>query len=101
MSGEIKQRIAGKAVIVQDGKVLILRESDKYKEGTNKGRYDFPGGRVKSGENHEEALKREVREECSLEIEIEGSIFGGEVEPNKNPVKNPPRSIKARARQNQ
>nr|KKS48922.1 MAG: NUDIX hydrolase [Candidatus Giovannonibacteria bacterium GW2011_GWF2_42_19] len=94
MSGEIKQRIAGKAVIVQDGKVLILRESDKYKEGTNKGRYDFPGGRVKSGENHEEALKREVREECSLEIEIERPIFVGEWQPMINPVRSSREALK-------
>src|SRR3989344_2202273 len=78
MSLEIKQRIAGKAVIVQDGKVLIIRESDKYKTGTNAGRYDFPGGKIKPGENHEEALKREVMEECGLEIEIESPIFVGE-----------------------
>lgn len=51
------------AIIVNDGKVLLLNT-------THTGTYSLPGGGIEIGETIEEALKREVREETSLEIEI-------------------------------
>lgn len=38
----IKLVIAAKAIILNKGKVLVLREA-KYDEGTNEGRWDVPG----------------------------------------------------------
>lgn len=67
---EPKLFIATKALIVHEGKVLILRESGSYQDGTNAGRYDVPGGRLKPGERFDEALKREVLEETGLEITV-------------------------------
>ncbi len=61
---------ATKAFIVSDGKVLILRESADYDDGTNEGRYDVPGGRVEPGQRFDESLRREIREETGLEIDI-------------------------------
>jgi 8-oxo-dGTP diphosphatase len=78
---DIVQRVAMKAVIVKDGKVLILREAKTYDEGTNHGRYHFPGGRVEPGENFEQALKREVREETGLEVELDYPVYVGEWQP--------------------
>lgn len=75
------QRIAMKAVIVKDGKVLILREAATYGDGTQRGRYHMPGGRVESGEPIEDALRREVREETGLEVNIEYPIYVGEWRP--------------------
>ncbi len=66
----IKQFVATKAFIEKEGKVLILRESDDYDEGTNKGRFDVAGGRVEPGENYEESLRREVKEETGLEVDV-------------------------------
>ncbi|HEY4477365.1 MAG TPA: NUDIX domain-containing protein [Candidatus Paceibacterota bacterium] len=63
---EPKLFIATKAVIAHDGKILILREAGSYAEGTNMGRYDLPGGRLKPGEHFSEALKREVVEETGV-----------------------------------
>ena len=77
----MQQRIACKAFIVHEGRVLILRESSKYEEGTNAGGYDFPGGRLEPGEHFEDGLRREVREEVGLEIEIGKPIYVGEWHP--------------------
>lgn len=78
---QIVQRVAMKAVIVRNGKVLILREASTYKDGTNIGRYHMPGGRIEAGENFEDALRREVMEETGLDIEIVMPIYVGEWRP--------------------
>ena len=63
--------IATKAFILgNEGKVLILRESGTYVDGSNTGRYDLPGGRLNAGERFDEALIREVREETGLAVTI-------------------------------
>lgn len=78
---DIVQQLAMKAVIVKNGKVLILREAATYGEGTHRGKYHLPGGRVEKGEDIFEALKREVLEETGLEIEIQYPIYVGEWHP--------------------
>ena len=56
--------------ILQDpeGKILIIFKSDR--EDVNPNDFDLPGGRVQWGEKLEDALKREVKEEVHLDIEI-------------------------------
>lgn len=57
-----------KAMIEKDGKFLILKRSqneDIYKEA-----WDIPGGGIVFGENPLDALKREVKEECGIDIDI-------------------------------
>lgn len=79
---DIVQRIAMKAVIVnQEGRILILREAATYGDGTQRGRYHMPGGRVEVGENFEDALRREIMEETGLEVDIEYPIYVGEWRP--------------------
>jgi 8-oxo-dGTP pyrophosphatase MutT (NUDIX family) len=76
---QIIQRIATKALIVnKEGQVLILREASTYEEGTNVGKYHFPGGRLNPGEPFLNGLKREVDEETGLEIEIGQPLYIGE-----------------------
>lgn len=67
--------IAPKGFVIHDGKVLILRESGSYEEGTRKGLYDIPGGRLNPGERYDEALTREIREETVLSVTI-GEVLG-------------------------
>ncbi len=70
-----------KAVIFHEGRVLVLREASTYKDGTNIGRYHMPGGRIEPGENFEAALRREVREETGLEVELIMPVYVGEWRP--------------------
>ncbi len=62
---EDKQFYVGqKAIIEKDGEVLVLFESTEAN-------LDYPGGKIQEGElDFAEALKREVREEANLEIEV-------------------------------
>lgn len=90
MSQEITQRIAFKAVIVNEkNEVLLLREASTYVEGANTGKYHFPGGRLEPGEKWQNGLKREVLEETGFEeIEIGKPIYVGEWHPVIKGVQN-------------
>lgn len=78
---DVVLQVAMKAVIVKDGKVLILREAATYGEGTQRGRYHMPGGRIKPGEHFEDGLRREVTEETGLAVDIDYPIYVGEWRP--------------------
>ncbi len=67
---EIRQFTATKAFIVHDGKILLLKESEKYEDGTNIGKWDVPGGRIKAGQRFDESLLREIKEETGLNVKI-------------------------------
>ena len=63
------QKIGVTAFILNDNhQVLLIRRSDKEKFLPNY--YEMPGGKLEFGESMEEALKREIREEVNLEIEL-------------------------------
>ena len=71
----MKLFIAPQAFINYEGRILVLRESSKYKDGTNIGLYDVPGGRLKPEETFEQGFKREVKEESGLDIEIDNPFY--------------------------
>lgn len=55
------------AIIERHGRILVSRrESGVHLEGM----WEFPGGKVEEGEGHEAALRRELREELGIEIEV-------------------------------
>ena len=78
---EPKLFVAMKAFIVHDGKVLIVRESTKYQDGTNAAKYDIVGGRIKPGQAFDESLRREIREETGLEVTMGRPFYVGEWRP--------------------
>ncbi|MCP3848662.1 MAG: 8-oxo-dGTP diphosphatase MutT, partial [Gammaproteobacteria bacterium] len=53
------------AVIVRDGFVLISKRAKKAHQG---GLWEFPGGKVESGETVQEALCREIKEELDINV---------------------------------
>jgi A/G-specific adenine glycosylase len=59
------------AVIEREGKVLIAR---RPANGLLGGMWEFPGGKLEEGENLEECLIREIREELGTEIVVDESF---------------------------
>jgi 8-oxo-dGTP diphosphatase len=78
---DIKIFAATKAFIVHNGKVLILKESSEYKDGTNAGRFDVVGGRVDPGQRFDESLLREIEEETGLKVKVGRPFFVNEWRP--------------------
>jgi 8-oxo-dGTP diphosphatase len=78
---DIQLFVATKAFIVHNGKVLLLRESTKYTDGSNAGRYDVTGGRIKPGQRFDESLLREIKEETGLDARIGRPFFVNEWRP--------------------
>lgn len=76
---EIILRVAVKAVIVNNNRILVLREASTYDEGTKSGRYQLVGGRINPGEPLLDNLRREVKEETGItNLTINDPILVGE-----------------------
>ena len=54
------------AVIIREGKVFATQRG----YGQWQGWWEFPGGKIESGERPQEALVREIQEELDAEIEV-------------------------------
>jgi 8-oxo-dGTP diphosphatase len=67
--GRREQQVIGGAVILHDGKALVLRRSDN---GENfAGEWEFPAGKKEIGERLEDAIRRECLEETGLHIRLD------------------------------
>jgi 8-oxo-dGTP diphosphatase len=65
---EKKQQIVVVAFIENNKKLLILKRNKNKKFLPEY--YELPGGRVEFGENEKEALKRELKEELDVNIDV-------------------------------
>lgn len=54
------------AVIIRDNEILLVRRGQPPAEGS----WSIPGGKVELGETLVDALCREIKEECNLDIEV-------------------------------
>lgn len=53
-------------MIMKEGKVFATQRGyGEFKDG-----WEFPGGKVEAGESPEEALRREIREELEVEVNV-------------------------------
>ena len=54
-------------VVIREGRVMLCQRP----EGTHNGlKWEFPGGKIEPGESPEAALRRELREELSVEARV-------------------------------
>lgn len=58
--------VSATAIVVHEGKVLAIRRANE----PSKGKWSFPGGLVELGERVKDAVKREVKEEVGLDVEV-------------------------------
>jgi 8-oxo-dGTP diphosphatase len=63
--------VAVGAIVIHDDSLLMVRRGRE----PNKGLWSVPGGRVEAGEYLSDALRREVREETGIDIEV-GDLLG-------------------------
>ncbi|MBX4215610.1 NUDIX hydrolase [Candidatus Parcubacteria bacterium] len=77
----MKQFIATKAIVHHNGKILLLQESERYKDGALGKTFCVPGGRIEPGERLHDALLREVKEETGLIVRIKRQLGVGEWNP--------------------
>ena len=57
----------GAFILNEDGKVLLQKRNKE----PEKGYWSIPGGKLEWMETFEEAVKREIKEECDIDIKIE------------------------------
>ncbi|MBP2707642.1 NUDIX hydrolase [Microbispora sp. RL4-1S] len=69
-------RCVGGIVVDSAGRLLLVRRGRPPGQGL----WSLPGGRVEAGETDEQALRREMREETGLEIEV-GRLAGTVIRP--------------------
>ena len=80
MSDKKSPSIMVDAIVERDDKLLLVRR----RKDPFKGCLSFPGGKVDEGEKVEDALKRELNEETSLDIEPT-DILGVYSDPSRDP----------------
>ena len=60
------------AILVDNGKILIAK---RKQNDPLKGKWEFPGGTVEYGETPEACLRREIKEELDIDVDV-GEYFG-------------------------
>jgi len=65
--GELKTLIVVAGVMMEEGKVLVTQRKEDSPHGLL---WEFPGGKVMEGEEPREALRRELKEELDIEVEV-------------------------------
>ena len=59
------------AAIIKHNNKILCTQRDVSKNEEVSFKWEFPGGKIEVGETNEEALKREIKEELNIDINIE------------------------------
>jgi mutator protein MutT len=68
---EMKTVIVAAALTIEHGKYLVTQRKKDSSHGLL---WEFPGGKMKEGEDPRDALRRELKEELDVEVEV-GRLF--------------------------
>lgn len=69
MAQHFSGKVALKAVIEQEGKILLVRDVNDADI------WEIPGGRLDENETPEEGLKRELQEELAVKVDVHELIY--------------------------
>ncbi len=69
----VDSKYVAKAVIISDGKVLLLKRSNYLEKHKNE--WDLPGGHIHNDESLKQGLFREVFEETGLIVKKAAEVF--------------------------
>ena len=61
-----------RGIVNYKDKIVLIHRIKTKDDGTVRDYYVTPGGKIEENESHEEALRREIKEELGIEIEIKG-----------------------------
>ncbi len=70
----MEKRISSRGIIIEDDYVYLLFRRKINQDGTIKEYYVIPGGGINEGETLEENVTRELNEELSIDIAIDGYL---------------------------
>ena len=59
------------AIIIDQGKILVAQNNES---SDHPFQWEFPGGKVKSGETEKECVIREIKEELNLTVEVKEAL---------------------------
>jgi 8-oxo-dGTP diphosphatase len=68
---EMRTVIVTAALIIEQGRILVTQRKQDASHGLL---WEFPGGKVEEGEDPRKALRRELKEELDVEVEV-GWLF--------------------------
>ncbi|HEY8885741.1 MAG TPA: NUDIX hydrolase [Chloroflexota bacterium] len=63
---EVKLTVAVGAIVTDGDRILLIERGHPPSQG----RWSIPGGRVELGETLPQALRREIQEECGIDIDV-------------------------------
>lgn len=69
---EAKPILVTAGILKDGGRILICQ---RHRSDTYGLQWEFPGGKVREGENLKESLRRELAEELSIEAEVGEEVF--------------------------
>jgi 8-oxo-dGTP diphosphatase len=69
--GKMKTVMVAAALIIEEGKILVTQRKKDSSHGLL---WEFPGGKIKEGEEPRKALQREIKEELDVKVGV-GMMF--------------------------